>query len=1128
MLKNLTKLKKLIGKVFLVLGIVALSLFSRINLQTVKSVYALNKEDVSSDLLTVPNFYSTSSSNITSSSYWSTVVPNDEDNSSNFKRGIVNVEKIDSTIQSDKDSTDAKTDGTIVDNLWSNFGLFTSPGKVSSINIDSENTEGINNYLMINAYNFAGHIGYKSDNFTLQKSSYYKIAVTLKTINETKEVDVKANSNDELTTETRISDAKASIYLEGISDTTANTSFELINTNNTWKTYYFYVNTSSFSSEESISVQLYLGSKSDSCQGAVFFSEVKIEQYSESEYNKEVTPSLADKTNIHTISLNNSYIYDFVSNASFENQLTDWTTIGSANNGDIFATIIDTTSTGYLKGNSKYPAIPANNNSNVSNINALAIYSKPNNGTSTYYGVESSSFTIKQYGLYRLSLWTYSNSESANGANITLYDIDNAAKTKSQSISTSADTSNTLSNNWRQYEFYIQGNALRDCNLKLQLTIGNIDSKDSTVNYAMFDDIRIQEVTFDQFSKGSSDSNTLNLTATQSSDYLISNSTFDNVKNNAGLPLSPDGWTLSGKTDNVFAGIVNTNSTSFANNYSNYAKVSNIINPGKINASSPIDSNNVLMLGTASKNQVISYKTDSTFTLSSNSYYKLSFDVFTQNLTDSTNGANFRIVDSNNSNIISIDNIKTNSAWQNYTYYISTGLISKTCNAVISLNKVDAYAYFDNVELSSITSDLYNELVETHNANEFISIDNNYFKNSTAWKTSDNSDSATVGFLTATDYDISVDDENIAFILSDTKDVEYYITSADSISINSNSYYKFSAYINTRDIRKINSDNNDEYGASFYVSYNNTNDGIENITTDANSFVKYTIYLASNDSTSVNLKFGLGSNGNKVSGIAYFTKLEIVKFENEDAMNEDKDANNSDYYKFINAVINNEEEPDNDNTTENVYTASPNWFAISSLITAAALLVAIAAFFIRQINFKKKHKKVSTDYDRRKTLDKQYDAKERIDYRNQLINDLEQELSEIKESTAKVTKEYNEKLSNLKDSADQSSESLKKQLQALEQEQLEISKEHNKNIAKDKLHASKEDDLIYNEKISNIEKQQNSIKKKIKQIEKTYDKEKQQLDDITARSNKRQEDILNEIDSIKQEIQSINEELTKK
>ena len=113
----------------------------------------------------------------------------------------------------------------------------------------------------------------------------------------------------------------------------------------------------------------------------------------------------------------------------------------------------------------------------------------------------------------------------------------------------------------------------------------------------------------------------------------------------------------------------------------------------------------------------------------------------------------------------------------------------------------------------------------------------------------------------------------------------------------------------------------------------------------------------------------------------------------------------------------------------------------------------------------------------------------------------------------------------MKTSADTSSESLRKQYDDLEAKKLEISKVHNAKIAEDKLHASKEEDIKYNEEIAVIEKEQKAISIKIKHIDKVYDKEKVKYEELIARSEKRQKEIKDEIENIRKEIKSINEEL---
>ena len=923
-----------------------------------------------------------------------------------------------------------------------------------------------------------------------------------------------------------MSDASASIYLNGISDSKQTTKYEHIKTNNTWKTYYFYISTSSFSSEKDITLQLYLGNKVDSCQGAVFFSDIKIEQYSEANYTKELTAELKEKSNVNSIELNSSYVYDLIVNPSFESNINKWNTIGSAHNGDIFSTVIDTTTTGYIKGNAKYPAIPSNNNTSESNINALALYSKPDTDTSTYYGVESNTFVIEQYKLYRISIWAYSNSGSSDGAYITLLDTDNPETKVSKQISTSANSSNSLSNNWSEYEFYIQGHSLRDVNFKMQLTIGTSDKKDSSENYAIFDDVRIQEINYTQFNSGKSSDNTLSLTPEQSSDFIIKNYSFDSIENNnedGTKPLTPAGWTLNNENEYIFAGIVNTNTEHFENNVKNYGKVNNIINPGKIDTYSPIDTNNILMLGTSNLNQNISYTTTEKFTLTSSKYYELSFDVYTQHLNDSNIGANFQIIDSNNVEILAINNIKTNNEWTHYTYYIATDLVDKSCDAVLSLNNVSAYAYFDNIKLSEIEETLYSELLETKDHSLFIDLSKNLFASPSSWKTTDNQDRANVYFLTPSEYEISVDNEHIAQIVAETEEVAYYLTRLDQLNVSASSYYKISVYVNTKNIRKADNSTGD-FGATFYVKYKDKLDGIENIVTNENDFVKYVIYLDTQESTTVDILLGLGTEDNKVLGETAFTKLELVKFENEEAMTADKETNSNLVTKTITIKPDNtSSDTDTDKTTP--YSATPNWLAISSLVTSVAMIIAIIAFFLRKINFKKRRRKVTTNYDRRKTLDKRFDMKERIEYREDLIDKLQIELDEINDIKKAYTQEHQEKMKSLESSANASSDSLKQQLKDLYKKKIEISKEHNKLIAQDKLNASKEEDLIFDEKITKIENQEKTINKKIKHIEKARDKQQEHYEDLIARADKRQEDIRAEINAINQEIDTIKEEI---
>lgn len=1122
MLNKLNNLKNYICKFLLVVCLIAISLVAKTSFTTTKQLFALNSEDVSDDLLGNPNFYTTSSSSISSNSHWSVITPSDEKNSSEFKKGIVQLDKIEQTIENDEKETANKTDGTIVDDLWDDYGLFVSPGAVDSIHVEDEEKDGVDDYLMINAHNFAGHMGYESDDFTLAKGSFYKVAVTLKTINDSKVVEYKEKEDSELIEEERVSQANASIYINGIANTEeADTCFELINTNNKWQTYYFYINTNSFTENKNVTVQLYLGSKSNLCQGAVFFSHVKIEQYSEADYINELTEDVKAKTNVKSVSLDNAYAYDFVDNSGFESNLANWTTIGSNNNGDIFADVIDTNVRGNVHGNANYPTIPESNNSSLNNIKALLLYSNPDDETGTYYGVESNSFLVEQYGMYRISLWAYSNSGSSTGAYITLYDVDNDKVLKSQQISTSMNKSNSLSNNWTRYEFYIKGNSLRDSNLKLRLTLGTNDTKDKTENYAFFDDIRMQRVNYTDYSSGKKDTNSVELNATLSDTMLISNYTFDMVENSEIEPIKPmtaTGWTISGTKDLVYGGVINTNTELFNNNKSNYSNITNLINPGKINPVSPIDSNNVLMLGTAKTDQTISAKTSSTFSLKASTYYKLSFDVFTQNLSTTSNGANLIITDSNGAAILALDNIKTNSEWNSYTYYIATNLLSSTCNLELNIKNTDMYAYFDNICLQSVDAAIYNNAT-----NNKVDLSKAYLDDTNSWALNSTNNSY-FGVINPEDFEISVDDQKIAYLISDN-DVNQYASSKSTFNLDGSSYYKISAYINTVNIRKLDNPNNaTEYGARFGISYNEKIEGFTNIQS-SEDFKEYVMYISTTDSTTINILFGLGQEENKVAGEMYITNLSISKFADEAEFNSDKEASTAEI-STIDIEAAEEENPDEEITEEEEpYNVAPNWIAISGFITSAAMILLIFAILIKKIDFKKKKKKVDTSYDRRQTLDKRYDLKERIAYREEMLESLMEELNDIKKTTKEFKDESEPKINELKVAADEASASLRQELDDLYKERLAISSEHNKLIAKDKLNASKEEDERFNAKMSELDSKEKNLKLKVKAINKHYNKEKATYDVLMTKSKTKQDELNHQISILKDEVDELNAEM---
>lgn len=119
-------------------------------------------------------------------------------------------------------------------------------------------------------------------------------------------------------------------------------------------------------------------------------------------------------------------------------------------------------------------------------------------------------------------------------------------------------------------------------------------------------------------------------------------------------------------------------------------------------------------------NKVNAYQTytSAKFTASANSYYKLSVDVRTHILDgNNTRGATITLYDATNSvNVSTFTQVVSNDSWTRYTFYIKTKTTSSSLQLKLSLGNYEitkiisdsltsGYAFFDNVQLETITAD---------------------------------------------------------------------------------------------------------------------------------------------------------------------------------------------------------------------------------------------------------------------------------------------------------------------------------------------------------------------------------------------------------------------------------------
>ena len=866
---------------------------------------------------------------------------------------------------------------------------------------DSDNPSvGITNkkFLYINNYSTSlVKYGYASDPFTLSKGGYYKITANIRTIDS----------------------GLTSLYITGLTD---EVKMENINTSGDWKEYSFYISTNSISDASDLKLEIWLGSKTQGTYGGLFVDKVEVRQYDESTFKGLGQKDSA--TSIYT-DLNNEVIVPFA-NAGFESDLTGWKLSESnSNNADDEDRFINVVKVGPSYNTDLSTTWNTKNPDTINTFNnerALLIVNK----TSQVSGVESANITIKQHGFYRLSVWAYSDCQDGEGATILVKQVTNTESFPYSTVKcgTSA-TSNLVNSNWTEYSVYIQGSAYSDTQVNLGLFLGapavGTSEAIPTTGYVYFDEVRLQEISYGEYSSATSSLNNageLNITSPDTS-YIVPNNSFNktrNIDNNITYPLAPLNFTskvldIDGNVDNqakTYSGVVNVNTDHWESNKSHYPSI--VSNPGTFNNLTTDEStNNVLMIG--SENHIISQTyTSESITLEASSFYKVSYRIKTQLIPEYNGGARVEFL-SSSKYIDSITNYNTHDTWELREFYIKTGLGSLSCTFELGLDYTIGAAFFDELHVEKFESeDAFNSVVTS--SDKVYDLTYETFDTENTYAGYFDSINISESDRALCESGIKEYNGNNVLYISSMADTYYTFSSGNTFSLSSGSYYSISVDIYTDNLyqeienRKYDDDNNElPYGVSIALKNSSASftHKIENINTKnyqngTNKFTTYTFYIHANESVDTYLYLSLGNIGSYVSGTVYFDN---VRFNNKLTEEEYNEAKNNDdiqaYSLFIEDTSANNveaEEPEEEVENEEKEPFEFPWILVSSIITGVAILVAIIGYFIRKVRINRAPK-IKTTYDRRKTLDVEMDRRERIALRQSMIEELKLQLHTI-------------------------------------------------------------------------------------------------------------------------------------
>lgn len=497
------------------------------------------------------------------------------------------------------------------------YGGAANPGKIGEDN----------NILMI--YNKVSTVyKYTSASVSLNKSSYYKLSVWVKTIG----IDKNASDYNE-------GKSGAYIYVNGA----AYAAFEAIDTEGEWKEYTTYIETSDISSQ-SITVVLSLGNGSkmenSMTKGWAFFDSVTLTNltdveegetaWTQEDFNKVETGETVSK---YTMKLADAD-FDYTTSTSSPYTPSKYTAVKGTGNGDDAPSASDYITKGILKTAETLNVINSADNSEITVTThdgaAGRIYYQQNK-KATAYGIRSSVATRflggEQY--YKLSIWVrtvIADADKGMTVKLTNGSSDATVYFEAENINTAGE--------WKQIDLYVEANQFRYQDVYLEFWLGEGGADDtSTHAQGIFfvDDMSLTNITAEEYAAATE-------SETVYKHSFASELTEDSLVNLANFGEDNGDNAITGRSSFGVADTANWESGSYAG----------IENPGSPTslATSVLTINNYLPSVYNLSN--IYEKEDGTisdgsYTVNPNSYYVFAMWIKTKDI-DSSTGVNVSLV----------------------------------------------------------------------------------------------------------------------------------------------------------------------------------------------------------------------------------------------------------------------------------------------------------------------------------------------------------------------------------------------------------------------------------------------------------------------------------------------------
>lgn len=873
--------------------------------------------------------------------------------------------------------------------------------------------------LMINAKENTVRYGYSSKDFSFDANSYYVVSVDMRTYDS----------------------SVGSIYLNV--DGEVKSSFVAKTTSGSWGWFRFFVSTNDLVGS-TMSVEVWLGGKNDVLSnGVVFFDNISATRYTEADFYYEKENVVYDDSSSKFVDLSGTEEVTSakITNANFEADEIAWQSIKNENvededNGSIknyTKSGVATIGKNYLASETGVVINPLTNNLN-NNTKALFI----NNSQAAGFGYKSNKFTIERFSFYKLGVYVKTGDIEEGGASIRIVPTDDKFETfEFTNVKTVTET-NSITNNWMYYSFYVAGSCFEDIEVELQLWLGNENAK--TKGYVFFDDVSMYTIDYATFS-GAAEGTSVKLASylETKSEPNIKNSFFNIVdSSNEALPYKPANWEVENEDATGKSGIIVANKQHFNANKSNYGYITfEDIGYTRLQSDkSENATNNLLMIYNESADYQSYKSTSYSLTGGNDLYYKVSVDVKTL----IANGVAYVDFIASGNGLFAHYDVVSNQEWATLTTYIKLGLFTQDVTVKLGLGTEDktvqGYALFDNVIVETIDKDAYTEAKEDDNeyvkvidfakdvAGIFTRVENVLIGSEVV----ELGTPANYSFTASSDADvcdfgvIKVEGDNVIYI-NTTIDGEYTATSKISNTVTAGMYYKVVFTVRTESLnqqeanRKTKLVDEEEvvipFGVKFGITENTT--AFEGI--GCAEKTEFTLYLDGTDITTVTPFVSLGYADAYTSGSLFVYSIEIEEVNAEDYkaasdafFSEDESVTKDDTI----IVLNKAEEPVEETPEEEeaeTHDDTFDWLIVPSLITGVAILVALICVLVR----KNKHSvtspkggkgKKKASYDRKKTLHPQVAHRQAEEARKAKLAEIEEKMRVVEQEIKRQEEEY--------------------------------------------------------------------------------------------------------------------------